>query len=83
MFKRVDNNIDLANNEEKIAKYWDEIDAFQNSLNNRKDSKIFRYFESTMLERRKRFNRLDFLLALPHMVVFFLFDKGQHSTILH
>ncbi len=40
MFKRVDNNIELANNEEKIAKYWDKIDAFQNSLNNRKDGKI-------------------------------------------
>ncbi len=25
MFKRVDNNIDLAKNEDKTAKYWDEI----------------------------------------------------------
>jgi len=31
MFKRVDNNIDLASNEEKIAQYWEDIDAFQNS----------------------------------------------------
>ena len=45
MFKRVDNNINLANNEEKIAKYWDKIDAFQNSLNNRKDDKIFRFYD--------------------------------------
>ena len=41
MFKRVDNNIHLANNEEKISKYWDEINAFENSVNNRKDSKRF------------------------------------------
>ena len=45
MFKRVDNNIDLANNEEKIAKYWDKIDAFQNSLNNRENRKIFRFYD--------------------------------------
>ena len=31
MFKRVDNNIDLAKNEDKTAKYWDEINAFHNS----------------------------------------------------
>ena len=45
MFKRVDNNIDLASNEEKIAQYWDDIDAFQNSLNNRKEGKIFRFYD--------------------------------------
>ena len=45
MFKRVDNNIHLANNEEKISKYWDEINAFENSVNNRKDSKIFRFYD--------------------------------------
>ena len=45
MFKRVDNNIHLANNEEKIAKYWDEINAFENSVNNRKDAKIFRFYD--------------------------------------
>ena len=45
MFKRVDNNIDLASNEEKIAQYWEDIDAFQNSLNNRKEGKIFRFYD--------------------------------------
>ena len=45
MFKRVDNNIDLAKNEEAISKYWDKINAFENSVNNRKDSKIFRFYD--------------------------------------
>ena len=45
MFKRVDNNIDLAKNEDKTAKYWDEINAFQKSVENRKDSKIFRFYD--------------------------------------
>jgi len=45
MFKRVDNNIDLAKNEEKTAKYWDQIDAFHNSVENRKDEKIFRFYD--------------------------------------
>ena len=45
MFKRVNNNIDLAKNEDKTAKYWDEIDAFHNSVINRKDSKIFRFYD--------------------------------------
>ena len=45
MFKRVDNNIDLAKNEDKTAKYWDEINAFQKSIENRKDAKIFRFYD--------------------------------------
>tara|TARA_B100000287_G_scaffold109560_1_gene101884 strand:+ start:4705 stop:7836 length:3132 start_codon:yes stop_codon:yes gene_type:complete len=45
MFKRVDNNIDLAKNEDKTAKYWDEINAFHSSVENRKTSKIFRFYD--------------------------------------
>mgnify|MGYP001185446559 FL=1 len=45
MFKRVDNNIDLAKNEDKTAKYWDEINAFHNSVENRKNAKIFRFYD--------------------------------------
>jgi len=45
MFKRVDNNIDLAKNEDKTAKYWDEINAFHKSVDNRKDAKIFRFYD--------------------------------------
>ena len=36
MFKRVENNINLAKNEEKTAKFWDEINAFHKSVENRK-----------------------------------------------
>ena len=37
MFKRVDTNIDLASVETEISEYWDNIQAFQTSLENRKD----------------------------------------------
>ena len=42
MFKRINNNIDLASQEQNISKYWDKINAFDNSMANRKDQKIFR-----------------------------------------
>jgi len=45
MFKRIENNIDLAKNENKISDYWLEIDAFQKSLDTRKSSKIFRFYD--------------------------------------
>jgi len=45
MFKRVKNNINLAKNEEKTAKFWDEINAFHKSVENRKDEKIFRFYD--------------------------------------
>ena len=45
MFKRVENNINLAKIENEISNYWDEIDAFQTSLNNRKNNKIFRFYD--------------------------------------
>ena len=32
MFKRIENNIDFAENEDKISNYWNDIDAFQKSL---------------------------------------------------
>ena len=45
MFKRVENNINLAEVENEISDYWDEIDAFQTSLNNRKKDKVFRFYD--------------------------------------
>ena len=45
MFKRVENNINLAQVENEISNYWDEIDAFQTSLNNRKNDQIFRFYD--------------------------------------
>jgi len=45
MFKRVDNNINLASVENEISDYWDEINAFQTSLNNRKNNQIFRFYD--------------------------------------
>mgnify|MGYP005700662023 FL=1 len=45
MFKRIENNIDFAENEDKISNYWNDIDAFQKSLDIRKESKIFRFYD--------------------------------------
>ena len=45
MFKRIENNIDFAKNEDKISNYWSDIDAFQKSLDIRKESKIFRFYD--------------------------------------
>ena len=45
MFKRIENNIDFAENEDKISNYWSDIDAFQKSLDIRKESKIFRFYD--------------------------------------
>ena len=45
MFKRIENSIDFAKNEDKISNYWSDIDAFQKSLDIRKDSKIFRFYD--------------------------------------
>ena len=45
MFKRINNNIDLASQEQNISKYWDKINAFDNSMDNRKDQKIFRFYD--------------------------------------
>ena len=45
MFKRINNNIDLASQEQNISKYWDKINAFDNSMANRKDQKIFRFYD--------------------------------------
>ncbi len=41
MFKRVDTNINLAAVETEISDYWDKIQAFQTSLDNRKDQVSF------------------------------------------
>ena len=45
MFKRIDNNIDFAKNENKISDYWNEINAFKKSLDIRKDAKVFRFYD--------------------------------------
>ena len=45
MFKRINNNIDLASQEQSISNYWDKIDAFDNSMQNRKNEKTFRFYD--------------------------------------
>ena len=45
MFKRVNNNINLASQEQNTSAYWDEINAFDNSMENRKDQKVFRFYD--------------------------------------
>jgi len=45
MFKRVNNNINLASQEQDISTYWDKINAFDNSMLKRKDQKIFRFYD--------------------------------------
>ena len=45
MFKRVDTNINLAAVETEISDYWDKIQAFQTSLDNRKDQEVFRFYD--------------------------------------
>ena len=45
MFKRINNNINLADQEQNISTYWDKIDAFDNSMLNRKDGKVFRFYD--------------------------------------
>ena len=45
MFKRINNNIDLASQEQSISNYWDKIEAFDNSMQNRKNEKTFRFYD--------------------------------------
>ena len=45
MFKRVDTNINLPLVESEISAYWDEIRAFETSLENRKEGKTFRFYD--------------------------------------
>ena len=45
MFKRINNNINLAAQEQSISSYWDEINAFDNSMQKRKNSKVFRFYD--------------------------------------
>ena len=52
MFKRVNNNINLASQEQNISAYWDEINAFDNSMENRKDQKVFRFYDGPPLPTR-------------------------------
>ena len=45
MFKRISSNIDLPKLEDNISNYWDKINAFENSMESRKDSKVFRFYD--------------------------------------
>ena len=45
MFKRINNNINLATQEQSISSYWDEINAFDNSMQKRKNGKVFRFYD--------------------------------------
>ena len=38
-------SINLASQEQNISAYWDEINAFDNSMENRKDQKVFRFYD--------------------------------------
>ena len=45
MFKRVDANINLPSVESEISAYWDKINAFEKSVENRKKDKTFRFYD--------------------------------------
>ena len=45
MFKRVDANIDLPSVEAEMSAYWDRINAFETSMENRKNDKTFRFYD--------------------------------------
>mgnify|MGYP001338892344 FL=1 len=45
MFKRVNANIDLPSVESEISAYWDKINAFETSVENRKNDKTFRFYD--------------------------------------
>ena len=45
MFKRVNANIDLPSVESEISSYWDKINAFETSVENRKNDKTFRFYD--------------------------------------
>ena len=45
MFKRVNANIDLPLVEAEMSAYWDRINAFETSMENRKNDKTFRFYD--------------------------------------
>ena len=45
MFKRVDANINLPLVEAEMSAYWDRINAFETSMENRKNDKTFRFYD--------------------------------------
>ena len=45
MFKRVNANIDLPLVEAEMSTYWDRINAFETSMENRKNDKTFRFYD--------------------------------------
>ena len=45
MFKRVNANINLPLVEAEMSAYWDKINAFETSVENRKNDKTFRFYD--------------------------------------
>jgi isoleucyl-tRNA synthetase len=45
MFKSVDSNVNLPELENEVSEYWDSINAFKTSLENRKNEKVFRFYD--------------------------------------
>ena len=45
MFKSVDSNVNLPKIENEVSEYWDSISAFKTSLENRKNQKVFRFYD--------------------------------------
>ncbi len=45
MFKEVDQNIKLSENEDAVSKYWDDNSTFKKSLEKNIDSKAFRFYD--------------------------------------
>ena len=45
MFKSVDSNINLPKLENEVSEYWDSINAFKKSVENRKNEKVFRFYD--------------------------------------
>ena len=45
MFKSVPSNVDLPKLETEISEYWDKINAFKISMDNRKNNKVFRFYD--------------------------------------
>ena len=45
MFKSVPSNVDLPKLETEISEYWDKINAFKISMDNRKNDKVFRFYD--------------------------------------
>ena len=45
MFKEINQNIQLSENEKKISKYWDEDNTFKKSIEKNKNNPTFRFYD--------------------------------------